>query len=133
MPFKEHGVLIYLDKKLLVGFNKLMGEKELGRSFAALYCFVEGLYQHGYLSEREYKNHKKRYSVPLTKDPQQVMLEEVDEAHARKELNRMFGQVIEQWSLHTDPAWRGRWLAKAKQHGDVPNAVRLLAFVEATK
>ena len=116
-----------------MGFNKLMGDKELGRSFAGLLCFVEGLHLQGYLSEKQYQDHKKRYSVPLTKDPQQIMLEEVNEAQERKSLNRMFGQVIDQWSLHTDLAWRGRWLAKAKQHGDVPNAVRLLQIVEEQK
>ena len=105
----------------------------MGKSYAGLLCFITGLHELGYLSEKQFLEHKKRYSVPLTKDPQQVMLEEVDEAHERKERNRMFGQVIEQWSLHTDADWRSRWLAKAKQHGDVPNAVRLLAFVEAQK
>ena len=129
MPFKEHGVLIYLDKQLLVGFNKLMGDKELGRSYAALLCFVEGLHHHGYLSKQQYLNHKKRYSVPLTKDPQQVMLEEVNAAQARKQLNKTFSDLLKEWP-RMKPSARRYWLKEASEHGDIPNAVRLLEIVE---
>lgn len=133
MVFKEHGIVIYLDKTLLVGFNKLMGDKELGRSYAGLLCFTEGLYRHGYISEQQYRNHKKRYSVPLTKDPQQVTLEEHESALHMKQLNKQFADVINQWHLHEDPHWRNYWIEQAKEHGDVPNAKKLLAFVEEQK
>lgn len=119
---------LYLNKKLEIAFTQLRADKRLGKSYAGLLCFVTGLHELGYLSEKQFVKYRKRYMVPLDKDPQQIMLEEVDEAQKRKQLNHDFGQVIKQWSLHSDPTWRARWLAKAKQHGDIPNAVKLLAL-----
>lgn len=130
MGFRGHGLPLYLDKHLYLGLIKLQSDKSLGKSYAGLLVFVEGLHHMGYLSQKQYELHKKRYSVPLNRDPEQVMLEEVDAANERKKLSKMFAQVIEQWSLHPDQDWRRTWLAKAKQHGEIPNAKRLLVFVE---
>lgn len=133
MGFREHGVMLYLDSPLYLGFIKLQADKSLGRSYAGLLAFVEGLHQMGYLNQEQYQAHKKRYTIPLDKDPIQVTLNEHETLQKRKKLNTLFGQVIEQWDLHKAKSWRENWLQKAREHGELPNAKRLLAFVEEKK
>ena len=65
MRFKEHGVLMYLSNELYLGFVKLQADKGLGRSYAALLPFVEGLYHMGYITQDVYQAHAVRYSKPL--------------------------------------------------------------------
>ena len=43
--FREHGVMLYLDKALYKAFIRLQADKGLGRSYAGLLPFVEGLYR----------------------------------------------------------------------------------------
>jgi len=63
--FKEHGVMLFLDKILYTAFIKLQADKGLGRSFAGLLPFTEGLYHLGYLSKEDYEAHIEKYSIPL--------------------------------------------------------------------
>jgi len=65
MGFREHGVMLYLDKTLYLSFIKLQADQELGRSFAGLLPFVEGLYTMGYLDKKDYVEHRKKYSQKL--------------------------------------------------------------------
>jgi len=124
--FKEHGVLLYLSNELYVGFVKLQADKGLGRSFAGLLPFVEGLYSMGYISEEVYKRHQKRYSQPLVKDKK---LPDFTENQADA-LNKTLGMVVAQWSEHPKKEWRTRWIQTAMQHSDLPNAKRLLILTE---
>ncbi len=130
MPFKDHGLMLYLDKTLLIRFNQLKADKTLGRSFAGLLAFVEGMHTMGFLDKDEYERYKKRYSVPLDAEPQQVRLEETKQIQERKKLAKMFTDVREQWKLHEDPKWRRTWVQKAREHGELDEAKQLLAFVE---
>ena len=125
--FREHGVMIFLSRDLYVAFIKLQAEKELGRSFAALLPFTEGLYQLGYISQEVYEAHKKRYSEPLTKetDAEKLQKQAVSEKE-RDRLNRLFANVAEQWKQHLSSEWRNVWIRKAKQHSDVPNSQLIL-------
>lgn len=133
MVFKAHQIRLYLDAPLYLAFIKLQSDKRLGRSYAGLLCVVEGLDRQGYLSEKQYVAHKKRYSVPLNKDPKQVTLEEHEAVLRVKQLNKTFSDVMEQWPQHPDEGWRQHWIRKATENGDVPNAVKLLAYVEEHK
>jgi len=133
MGFREHGVMLYLDSILYLSFIKLQADKSLGRSYAGLLAFVEGLHQMGYLNEEQYLAHKNRYSLPLDEEPRQLTLEETKKAQERKLLERRFAQVIDQWEIHKDKTWRKHWVQKAHEYGDLTNAKKLLAFVEARK
>lgn len=124
--FKEHGVLIYLSNELYLGFVKLQADKGLGRSFAGLLPFVEGLYSMGYISEEVYKRHQKRYSQPLVKDKK---LPEFTENQADA-LNKTLGMVVDQWKEHPSVAWRHKWMQTAIQHSNLPNAKRLLTLTK---
>lgn len=131
MPkFKEHGVLIYLNNRLYMGFIKLQSDKGLGRSFAGLLTFSTGLFEMGYISKAEYLRCKARYSTPLDKEPQQLTLPETPMQNELNKLDKTFGEVITQWSFHPDETWRNRWIEKAMKNGDLPNAKKLLVLIE---
>lgn len=133
--FREHGVMLYLSKDLYLGFIKLQADKELGRSFAALLPFTEGLYRMGYISEEVYEAHKKRYSEPLTTENEaqknQRLRREQCVKRETEELNKQFGMVADQWESHTSKEWRRTWIKKAKQHLDVPNAKLILELAQS--
>ncbi len=62
--FKEHGLMIYLDKDLYRAFIKLQADKDLGRAYAGLLSLTEGFFALGYISEKDYKEHIKKYGKP---------------------------------------------------------------------
>ena len=125
--FREHGVMIFLSRDLYVAFIKLQAEKELGRSFAALLPFTEGLYKMGYISKEVYEAHKKRYSEPLTKETDAEKLQKLAVTEKERDrLNKLFANVAKQWSEHPSSEWRRTWVKKAKLHLDVPNSQLIL-------
>lgn len=63
--FKEHQVMLCLDKEPYHGFIQIQADRDLGRSYAGLLPFVEGLYHLGYISKEVYDAHFKKYSEPL--------------------------------------------------------------------
>ena len=63
--FREHGIMLYLDKIEYSGFIKLQADKNLGRSYAGKLAFDTGLYQLGYLSKKDYEKRVKKYSKSL--------------------------------------------------------------------
>lgn len=128
--YKEHGVLIYLNNPLYMGFIKLQADKGLGRSFAGLLAFSTGLFQMGYISKGEYLRFKARYSTPLDKEPQQLTLPETPMQNELNKIDKMLGQALAQWDIHPDKKWRQTWIKKAIENGDLPNAKKLLVLVE---
>jgi hypothetical protein len=125
--FKEHGVLIYLSNELYLGFVKLQADKSLGRSYAALLPFVEGLHAMGYISDEVYREHTARYSKPLV--VQKTIVEAAEDK--TQELNKVLGMAAEQWNLpHSDPLWKSKWLNAARQHSDLPNSRLILQRAE---
>jgi hypothetical protein len=120
--FKEHGVMMYLDTELYVPFVKLQADKGLGRSFAALLSFVEGLYSLGFISKEVYESHKRKYSLPLL--AQKTLAEVVDKEP--DQLNKTLGMVLDQWEDHPKREWRRKWMDTARLHPDLPNAKRVL-------
>lgn len=133
MVFKEHGLMLYMDAEIQVALVQLRADKHLGRSYAGLLALTEGLHTLGYLNEEQYKTHRKKYTIPIDEKPKQLTLEESKKAEERKLLEKQFAQIIEQWDLHPDKTWREHWTRKAHEYGDLVNARKLLAFVEARK
>lgn len=63
--FSEHKVMLCLDKELYRAFIKLQADKELGRSYAGLLPYVEGLFHMGYITQEVRDSHVLKYSQPL--------------------------------------------------------------------
>lgn len=125
---KEHGVLLYLPKPLYLAFIKLQADKGLGRSFAGLLPFVEGLYTMGYINKEIYLQYVKRYSRPLIEEKKSVQLlrRQKQEKQAEKELNKTLGMVAAQWSSHPSALWRRKWKETAMKNKTLPNAIKVL-------
>ena len=120
--FREHGVMLYLDRELYRAFIKLQADKDLGRSYAGLLPFVEGLYAMGYLTQQVYERHKEKYSSPLVVEkPLQHFIDKEDE-----QLNKTLKMVADQWNLHPDPKWRQGWITTAELHPTLPNSKLVL-------
>ena len=115
--FKEHGVLIYLSKDLYTGFIKLQADKGLGRSFAGLLAFVEGLYSLRYISKEVYEEHVKKYNTPLDVE-RSLSLEQSKANQLLDERDRQFKGMLEQWDLHPDPEWRQKVYSFAEKYAD---------------
>ena len=132
--FREHGVLLYLDKTLYKAFIKLQADKGLGRSYAGLLPFVEGLYQLGYLSKKEYEKRVRKYSKSLDemeKENKPLTKEQLEKEKKLKDLEKQFSMVIEQWNLHPSLEWRLRWVKQAKEWKDkIPSAKALLDLAD---
>jgi hypothetical protein len=124
--FQEHKVMLFLSKELYVAFIKLQADKGLGRSYAALLPFVEGLRAMGYISEDVYESHKKKYSTPLL--VQKTLPEALDTQ--AEQLNKTMGMVADQWATHLNPEWRRGWLETARAHSELSNAKLILALEE---
>ena len=128
--FREHGVMLFLSPELYLGFVKLQADKGLGRSYAGLLPFIEGLYSMGYISKEVYEEHVKRYSKQLVSEkpkplPTQEQLKEEEKA---EQLNKTFGMVAEQWEQHPSEEWRQTWLKRAQEHSGLSNAKLVLAL-----
>ena len=117
--FKEHGVLIYLSKELYTGFIRLQADKELGRSYAGLLPFTEGLFRLGYISEIVYKEHVRKYTTPLgikKSQSQALTVEQKKEQAFLESKNKLFKGMLEQWDIHSDLTWRVKVVADAAKY-----------------
>jgi len=124
--FNEHGVLLYLSNPLYLGFVRLQADKGLGRSYAALLPFVEGLYHMGYISKEVYEQHARKYSQPLVV---QKSLSQVHEQQRLSELEKQFSQVAEQWAS-LKPTTQTYWLEKAKENSEIGTANLILKLAK---
>ena len=130
--FREHGILIYLSKELYSGFIRLQADKGLGRSFAGLLPFVEGLYRLGYISKEVHEEHFKKYSAPLESE-KPLSPEQLLEKQFLEQRDRQFKGIREQWDLHPDPIWREKTKTFAEKYADKLQSARdILALREAT-
>ena len=66
--FQQHKFLLYLDSPLYLAVVKFQAENELGRSYAALRIFIEGLKALNLISQDLYEYYKQKYSEPLKPD-----------------------------------------------------------------
>jgi hypothetical protein len=130
MPtFREHGLMLYLSKELYMGFIKLQAEKGLGRSYAGLLPFIEGLYKLGYISQEVYEVHKRRYSKSLTDDDTPT-LEKLENKAEHDRLVKQFSDVLKQWPTMKAKA-KTYWIKKAREHhATIPNAKLILELAQ---
>jgi len=119
--FREHGVMLFLDHELYLGFIKLQADRGLGRSFAGLLPFNEGLFQMGYINKETYEKHKAKYSVKLGVAPSLPV-----ETKYAKQIES-FENILKQWpDMRDEP--RKFWIEKAEKWKDkLPIAEQLLA------
>lgn len=126
--FREHQVMLCLDKDLYRAFIRLQADKDLGRSYAGLLPYIEGLYRMGYITKEVYDVHFKKYSEPLIPKVQEP--ETTDQKREKgllKQKDKLFLAMIEQFSLHsTNTTWLVRCQKAAEEFKDRLESARAL-------
>lgn len=123
--FTDNQYRLFLDRKLYMAVVRLQAERGLGKSFSALLPLVEGLHILGYLSDGDYEVYKAKYSFGLEEAanaPTEVdILRQEKKANKYRQLNRHFGEVLEQWPTLKESA-RQFHLKEAAKHKNLKNA-----------
>ena len=130
--FMEHKVMICLNKTLYHAFIKLQADRVLGRSYAGLLPWIEGMYRMGYLTKEQYEENFKKYSEPLIIDKPAETRVIIEERRILTTKDRLFKAMIEQFDLHAD---NKQWLQKVKQQAEpfadrLESAKTLLSMIE---
>jgi hypothetical protein len=127
--FQDHYVRLFLDRELYVAFIRLQADKTLGRSFAGLLPFVEGLYHMGYLNREQYEKHREKYSDMLV-GKKQLTLVETQEMEKSIQQVRYFKAVADQWET-LKPEQRAKHLKKAiDARAKVPEAELIIQLAQ---
>jgi hypothetical protein len=126
--FREHQVMLCLNRTLYRAFIKLQGDKDLGRSYAGLLPYVEGLYHLGYISKEEYEFHRKKYSEPLNKkDNESISPEEQQKRELLELKDKAFKGMISQFDIHSrNTEWLLKCGQEAKKFKDQLESARTL-------
>lgn len=66
--FQQHKFIICLDSPLYLAVVKFQAERQLGRSYAALSIFIEGLKALNLIDDQLYQYYKRKYNEPLKPD-----------------------------------------------------------------
>lgn len=134
MPFKEHGLMLYLDKSMLAKFQKYIGDKGLGRSYGGLKLLAIGLHEEGYLDDLTFRAYNGKYSKPLIEAAMSVetskpkTMADLREKQRIEELSRAFTCAVSQWEK-MKPKSRAYYIEKAKENPEIPNARLILNYV----
>jgi|GEM_PF-2937902 alpha-galactosidase/6-phospho-beta-glucosidase family protein len=124
--FREHGVMLYLDKTLYKAFIRLQADKGLGRSYAGLLAFVEGLFHLGFLAKEDYQKYVAKYSQELTEEPKPLTLEEQQKVEQLKQWQKQFRLALNQ--IETMPSHsKEYYLKKAEElQNQIPEAKQFI-------
>ena len=119
---------LFLDKTFYKAFVRLQADKDLGRSFAGLLPFVEGLHTMGYLTDQECEAHVKRYSQPLCETPKLPTTEALQQKSEVTNWEKRFSLTIKEWPNMNEKS-REWHVQKAKELlGKVSNAKLVLSL-----
>jgi len=119
--FQEHKVMLFLDKELYVAFIRLQADKTIGRSYAGLLPFVEGLYHMGYINRDVYQTHVQRYSDKLV-GKKQLTLAETQEMERNIQLAKLFEAIAKQWGNLTQEQQQAHFKRALTLRQKIPQA-----------
>lgn len=119
--FQEHKVMLFLDKELYVAFIRLQADKTIGRSYAGLLPFVEGLYHMGYINRDVYQTHVQRYSDKLV-GKKQLTLAETQEMEKNIQLAKLFEAIAKQWENLTQEQQQAHFKRAVTLRQKIPQA-----------
>ena len=121
--FREHGVMLFLDKAEYLGFIKCQADKGLGRSYAGKLCFIEGQYRLGYINQAEYEARFKKYTQPLNVvEPSAEQLAALEQT---RKLETMLEGALKEWETLPKRVQEYH-LRTAAEHKELPIAVRVI-------
>ena len=56
---------------------------------------------------------------------------QIEKLLGAEQLNKTFGMVADQWREHPGVEWRRKWVATAREHGELSNSALVLALEKA--
>ena len=106
MPFSEHVYKLCLDYRLYSAAIKLQSDMGLGKAYAGMLPYVEGMHTLGYLDEETYELYRNKYSVSLAeahnnknKSPLDIVKAQT-RANYRRTQNDYFGEALKLSLIH---------------------------------
>lgn len=136
MTERSHVHPVFLPAELYIGISKVQAKLEIGKSAAILNMINEGLFQRGFISEAVYAELKRKYERKLLEIVKKnkvkpITHEQLMEQQELKKKEKLFSEVIEQWSIHPSRKWRNDWTREAERWKDkVSNAKLILALAK---
>lgn len=128
--FKEHGLMLYLDKQEYLAFIKLQADKGLGRSYAGKLAFCEGIFHLGYFNQEEYDKHIEKYSEGLIhEEPKPLTKHEISEKEKLENVEKILTSAWKEWHNLTEKA-KAYHLKTAAQHAELPISKLILESVD---
>jgi hypothetical protein len=126
MPEKPHELTLFLDQPLYVALTQFQALNKLGKSYAGLLIFIEGLRKLGLIGEVVYQYYYQRYfkplqTTPIEEDPRVVKKKEEELQETRRQLR----QVIERFPT-LKPKTQQHWLRYCLDRPEIPDSTELL-------
>jgi tetratricopeptide (TPR) repeat protein len=123
---QPHILRLFLDSPLDVALTKFQAMNNLGRSFAGLLVFIEGLRKLNIINEVVYQYYRERYMKPLQTTPIVEDLciakqKEEEFEKARKQLQNAI-ELFPKLKASAQQHWR----KYALDHPEVPESIELL-------
>lgn len=133
MPYKEHGLMLFLDKLMLARFQKYIGDMGLGRSFGGLKLLAIGLHKEGYLTQDEFTAYAEKYSVTLEAVSRPTIkpktMAELKVQEQTNQLAKDFSGALSQWIKIPEKSkayYIKKDIKKARENPNVQNAKLIL-------
>jgi hypothetical protein len=126
MAEKPHALTLFLDAPLCVALTQFQALNTLGRTYAGLLIFIEGLRKLNLVNEVVYQHYKGLYSQPLritpiVEDPQVAKRNEAELQRARKSLQGVI-ELFPKLNAKSQAYWR----QYALDRPDIPESTELL-------
>ena len=120
--------MLYLAPELYHGFVKMQADRNLGRSYAALLAYVEGLHRLGYINQDVYEKYTEKYDVPLVvqEESKPLTRKQIEKEKKNAEWSKQFSKIAKEWNTLNEKS-KHWYINKARELVDkVPEAKLIL-------
>ena len=128
MKENPHILRLFLDSPLDVALTKYQATNTLGRSYAGLLVFIEGLRRLDLIGEVVYQHYKSRYLRPLPTLPVEepaARWQREEQQKTLQQIRKKLRDVIDQFTA-LQPKARQYWLKYALERPEIPESTELL-------
>jgi hypothetical protein len=123
---KDHGLLLFLSGEHLMGLAKLQVKLGLGRTYAGLYLFNEGLHSMDCITDEDYQRFKAKYSEKLVAEhPKPRTTVELKAREQDTRIARDFSLALSQWATMNEKS-RKFYVDKANSNPAILGAKLIL-------
>jgi len=117
--------MIFFPTELYMGLIKKMATLEIGKSAAILDSLNETLHSEGFINDETFRKFKEQYRKKLVDVVKEKEQKPIVPNVKKLQLQKTLVMVTEQWDIHDDK-WREKWVLKAKELKDLPEAKEIL-------